>query len=75
MMVSKFSLNKKYNKCKLKLVDRYKKIYPVLEKNNLMYIYNSKKRNIKDFDIYFNMGINSIRYNLFDKDDCKLKIN
>lgn len=75
MMVSKFSLNKKYNKCKLKLVDRYKKIYPVLEKNNLMYIYNSKKRNIKDVDIYFNMGINSIRYNLFDKDDCKLKIN
>ena len=74
MMVSKFSLNKKYNKDKLNLVDRYNKIYPVREKNNLMYIYNNAYRNIEDIEKYFNIGISSIRYNLFDKNDInKLK--
>lgn len=71
MMVSKFSLNKKYNQSKLKLIDRYNKIYPVKEKNNLMYIYNCNIRNIENINDYYNIGINSLRYNLYDKKDCE----
>ena len=36
-----------------------------------MYIYNCNIRNIENINDYYNIGINSIRYNLFDKSDCE----
>lgn len=73
MMVSKFSLNKKYNNEYINLVDRYNKCYPVRDKNSVMYIYNSSPRSNLNIDRYFKIGVNAIRYNIFDKNDI-LKI-
>ena len=73
MMISKFSLNKKYNSKQISLIDRYNKSYPVREKNSTMYIYNTSPRCDLNIDRYFKIGINSIRYNIFDKNDI-LKI-
>ena len=67
LMIGKFSLNQKYNSNKLSLVDRYNKVYPIRQKNDLMYIYNSQNLDIKDIKKYYKIGINYIRYNLFDK--------
>lgn len=63
VMISKFSLNKYYNNDKIFLKDMFGNRYKVITKNNLMYIYNYKKRdnyNIK----YYDMGVNSLRINL-----------
>ena len=63
VMISKFSLNKFYNNDKIYLMDMFGNRYKVITKNDLMYIYNYKKRdnyNIK----YYDMGINSLRINL-----------
>lgn len=68
MMVSKFSLNRLYNNENIYLKDRYNKLYPVKEKNGLMYIYNSEKLNINVDDLY-KIGVNSIRFNLYDEKD------
>ena len=70
MMVSKFSLNSLYNNDDLFLKDRYKKLYPVKEKGHLMYIYNSQPLNMNKINFY-KLGINSIRYNIFDESDIK----
>ena len=75
MMISKFSLNKLYNNSELYLVDRYHEHFPVREKNNLMYIYNSHPRNILDIDELYNIGVNAIRIHLFDKDDLTYYIH
>lgn len=69
MMVSKFSLNKLYKNDSLFLIDRYNKKYPIKEKHNLMYVYNSEILNIKN-NLY-NIGVNSIRYNIFDESNLK----
>ena len=63
VMISKFSLNKYYNKEKLYLRDMFGNKYRVITKNNLMYIYNYKKRDIYS-DKYYDIGINSLRINL-----------
>ena len=68
MMVSKFNLNKLYNNQNIYLKDRYNKVYPIKEKNDLMYIFNSERLNMNIDDLY-KIGINSIRFNLFDKKD------
>ena len=63
VMISKFSLNKYYNNDKIYLRDMFGNKYKVKLKNDLMYIYNYKKRdnyNIK----YYDMGVNSLRINL-----------
>ncbi len=70
MMISKFSLNSLYNNDNLFLKDRYKKLYPVKEKKHLMYIYNSQILNMNKINFY-KLGINSIRYNIFDENDIK----
>lgn len=69
MMVSKFSLNKLYNEDLLYLADRFNNNYSVKEKNNLMYIYNYKPRSLDNFDMYYNIGVNALRINLFDTND------
>lgn len=74
MMVSKFNLNKLYNNKNIYLKDRYNKLYPIKEKNNLMYIYNSEKLNV-NIDNLYKIGINSIRFNLYDKKDIDFVCN
>ena len=65
VMISKFSLNKYYNKDKLYLRDMFGNKYMVVTRNNLMYIYNYKKRDCFS-DYYYEMGVNSLRFN-FDR--------
>ena len=62
VMISKFSLNKYINNDKLYLKDIFNNLYKIKEKDNLMIIYNYKKR--KDFNLsYYDIGINSLRIN------------
>ena len=72
MMISKFSLNKLYKTNELYLRDRFNNKYPVRQRDGLMYIYNytSRKPSLKLED-YFKLGINSIRINIFDKQDLE----
>jgi len=69
MMISKFSLNRLYKNDDLYLIDRFGKKYPIREKNRCMYIYNYKPRIDENIQTYYNMGINSIRINIFDSKD------
>ena len=62
-MVSKYNINKKYNVTNSILEDRFKNKYPIIIKNELMHIYDYKKRNLVDHNKYFDMGINNLRYN------------
>ena len=62
-MVSKYNINKKYNVNKSLLEDRFKNKYPIIIKNDLMHVYDYKKRNYQDHNKYFDMGINNLRYN------------
>lgn len=70
IMISKFKLLKYY---KLNdsgyLQDRFNNLYKIIENDNLMYIYNYKPRKISNLNYYNDMGINSFRYNVIDKED------
>ena len=50
------------NKDNISLRDRFSNTYKIINKDNLMYIYDYKLRNIYDKK-YYDMGINSLRYN------------
>lgn len=63
VMISKFSLNKYYNKDKIYLRDMFGNRYRVINKNDLMYIYNYRKRDIYSTR-YYDIGVNSLRFNL-----------
>ncbi|MBQ2872914.1 MAG: U32 family peptidase [Bacilli bacterium] len=63
VMISKFSLNKYFGNDKIYLRDMFKNNYRVITKNNLMYIYNYKKRDNYNTK-YYDMGVNSLRINL-----------
>lgn len=63
VMISKYSLNKQYNKDKLYLRDIYGNKFRVITKEDGMHIYNFRKREILD-NKYYEMGINSLRINL-----------
>ena len=63
VMISKFSLNEYYNSNNLYLKDRFNNKYKVINKDNLMYIYDYKLRNIYDTK-YYDLGINSLRFNM-----------
>ena len=62
VMISKYSLNKQYNRDLLYLRDIYGNKFKVITKDNYMYIYNFRKRDIFD-NKYYDMGINSLRIN------------
>ena len=63
VMISKFSLNKYYNNDKIYLRDMFGNKYKVITRDDLMYIYNYKKR--ESFSSrYYDMGINSLRFNI-----------
>ena len=72
-MVSKFNLNKyfKVDGCSY-LRDRFNNFYPIIIKNDLMYIYNYKYRNLTNHNEYFKMGVNSFRFNIFDNKDIEV---
>ena len=61
-MICKYNMLKKYNKDNAYLIDRFNNKYKIKIKNNFMYIYNYKKRRLKEN--YFEIGINNIRINL-----------
>ena len=60
VMISKYSLNKQYNKDKLYLGDIYGNKFKVITREDGMHIYNYRKRNMYS-DKYYDMGINSLR--------------
>lgn len=62
VMISKFSLNKYYNNDKIYLRDMFGNKFKVKTKDNLMYIYNYKRREILS-NKYYDMGINALRIN------------
>lgn len=62
VMVCKYNLLKKYNVKSGYLIDRFNNKYKIAVKNNFMYIYNYKKRLLKDN--YYDIGVNFIRTNL-----------
>jgi len=61
-MICKYNMLKKYNKDKGYLIDRFNNKYKIISKDNLMYIYNFRKKDLKEN--YFDIGINFIRTNL-----------
>ena len=61
-MICKYNLLKDYNVNKGYLIDRFNNKYKLINKDNLMYIYNYKKRALKEN--YFEIGINNIRINI-----------
>ena len=61
-MICKYNMLKKYNKDTGYLIDRFNNKYKIVIKDSLMYIYNFRKRDLKEN--YFDIGINYIRYNL-----------
>lgn len=62
VMICKFKLSKYYNNENICLRDRFNNIYNLRFKDDLMYIYNYKRR--EEFDEkYYDIGINSLRYN------------
>ena len=63
-MVSKYNIGQKYKGNKLSLEDRFKNRYPIIIKEELMYIYHYKKREYSNPEYFFELGINNLRYNL-----------
>ena len=63
-MVSKYNIGQKYKGNKLSLEDRFKNRYPIIIKEELMYIYHYKKREYSNPEHFFELGINNLRYNL-----------
>ncbi len=62
VMISKYSINKHYHQDNLYLQDMYHNHFKIINKDNLMYIYNYKKRDIYNKK-YYDIGINSLRIN------------
>lgn len=63
VMISKYSLNKTYQKDFLYLQDMYHNKFKVITKDNLMYIYHYQKLDNYN-EKYYDIGINSQRFNL-----------
>ena len=61
VMISKFRINEFYKNNHLYLRDRYGNKYKIIERDKLTYIYNYHKREMTGN--YYEMGINSVRYN------------
>ena len=63
VMVSKLNLFDHYHIDSGSLKDRFGNLYPIKVKNNLMYIYNYKRRNM-DVSSLYNVGVNVVRINV-----------
>lgn len=62
VMTSKYHLLK--GDSKAYLLDRFNNKYPLKIEDDLLKIYNYKPRDIKDYNKYFDMGINNVRMNI-----------
>ena len=62
-MVSKFNLLDYYGVSSGCLRDRFGNLYPIKVDDNLMYVFNYRKRELNSDD-YFNIGINVVRINM-----------
>ena len=69
-MISKYDMLKDYNIKDGYLKDSFNNKFKVVSKNNLMTIYNFKK--VRILDDLFDIGVNSKRIHLEDKDDLEL---
>jgi len=70
VMISKFNLNKYFSvESSSFLKDRFGNLYPIIVKNNLMHIYNYKYRYYEDYNKYFNIGVNCVRFNILTEKD------
>ena len=68
-MVSKFNINDYYKtKENLFLVDKFNNHYIIKNKNGYMYIIDYKDHFITDYKEYYNLGINSIRFEFVNTD-------
>ena len=63
VMVSKFNLLDYYGVSSGCLRDRFGNLYPIKVDDNLMYVFNYRKRELNSDD-YFNIGINVVRINM-----------
>lgn len=73
IMISKFDLLKYYKIYSHGyLKDKFNNLYRIVYDNGLMYIYNYKAREIKDLKMYYDMGINSFRYNILEDEELKV---
>jgi putative protease len=63
VMVSKYNLFDVYKIDNAKLRDRFGNLYPIKVKDNVMYIYNYKKREL-NYQMYYDIGVNVARINL-----------
>lgn len=70
-MISKFNLNKLYAVDNSYLQDRFNNLYPIIIKNNLMRIYNYKIRKLDEYNDYFDMGVNNLRFNVLFDDELQ----
>ena len=70
VMISKYDMLKDYNIKEGFLKDSFNNKFKVVSKNNLMTIYNFKK--IRVLDNLHQIGVNSLRIHLEDKDDLEL---
>lgn len=71
VMISRYNLLQQYNLEKANLKDKVGNKYPVVVKDNLMYIYLYKPLIKDDYLDYFEMGINHLRVNILDSNDYK----
>ena len=71
VMVSRYNLLKKYNLDKANLKDKNNNLFPVVTKDNLMYIYLYKPIIKDDYLDYYDMGINHLRVQILDEKDYK----
>ena len=69
-MISKFDLLKYYKIKKGYLKDNFNNKFKVESKNGIMTIYNFKKIVLEDD--YFNIGVNSLRVHIEDREDIKV---
>lgn len=67
VMISKYHLLQSFHLKNGYLQDRFSNLYPIEETEPFMKIYNYKKRNWHDYESYYQMGINSLRYQLLDE--------
>lgn len=76
MMISKYNLPLKYKVSgNTYLKDRFGNLYKIDIQNNLMLLYHNKLRKKLDFNKYFNMGINTLRFQVLTKNECNEVIN
>lgn len=71
VMITKHNLLNNYNKNEGYLLDRFKNKYIIKNKNNYTLIYNYEVRKLEQIEEFYNMGINSLRYDLLEKEDLK----